>query len=217
VLYSCPSLVAHLRAMSLADLIILVEQAPVEDLRVLHHLAGVEDPPDEGCDNCPACDCSRKRQPAFQPAGAKNWYFPEEVQELIFERGRILGLFPDHIYGDPDEMPHSTLVVGGTPEKVKILSHRRGDDGENDTAEARANPLLGCCLWAKGDFDPRDVSEHARRPVNRLRNGSPVAGSMGVESERKRTPQEDLQAELAHWRAHVKPLHYPERQHQRTA
>jgi hypothetical protein len=213
--YSCPNILALLRSMSTPELLALIEQAPLEDLRVLHALAGIEDPPDEGCDDCPDCDCGRRRNGRqYRPEGEKSWYFPEEVQGAIFDRGRVVGLFPEREYGEARHEPPPTLVVEHVA-KVAILAKRRGEGQEEDTADARANPLLGFSLRSPGDLRSEDVSDHTRREVHRLRNGAPVAGMIGVEV--KAEAGWTVATELWQWRQFVKPKHYPARKGQRTA
>lgn len=107
------------------------------------------------------------------PVAGRGWYLPWEAMRVLLAR------LPE--YAEPAGLLAATACCPG-PAKVSVLAARRGElAAEADTAEARANGLLGAGLWHRGDLRAEDLPAKVGRRGKHLRNGHTVAGRVGVE------------------------------------
>lgn len=162
-----PSL-AQLQTLSVNNLLSLVQRASEERLRELWDTAGIEEPEViKSCGCRDECDCACEILDIR--FNLRDWYFPEDVLAAIQAR------LPE--YAEPIVEPPSTLVCQRAA-RVGVMAQRRGEGQPNDSPEARANPLIGCSLWQRGDN--REGEGHLQREVSRARNGSVVVGKVTV-------------------------------------
>lgn len=179
-----------LQRMTEAELLALVANATPPELLQLWDLGGIEDIDEPAIEDLPEGDSPPPLLSDDPPEPVYDWYFPLPVLIAICER------LPDCT--EPEHLPSATMVTERS-DKVTVLAKRRGENQEDDTPDARANPLLGFSLWTAGDLTPRQLLEHHQRQVTRLRNGAPVAGRIEVADE----PHDDewsLDAELEAFR-----------------
>ena len=162
----------QLKSMSVDSLLSLVQSASMDDLRTLWDLAGVEEPEMVKSCGCKGeCDCACEIIDI--PFRLRDWYFPEAVLDAIQAR------LPE--YAEPVLDPPATLVTDRAA-RARVMARRRGEGQPDDSPEARANPLIGCSLWQRGDN--KEGEGHLQREVSRARNGSVVVGKVTVAGRR---------------------------------
>lgn len=99
------------------------------------------------------------------PRAWREWYLPMAVQARL-----LLRLWPRE-YGERPFDPEPAFVF--LPEQKAAIMARRHK--------------AGLALFRPGDLAAMDLAEGLARPVERLRNGSPVAGVIGTEAEIRST------------------------------
>lgn len=187
--FRAPVRLGDIPSLSPAELLALVDSLSSTDLQTVWDRYGIDDEaegelPPCPC-GCPDCDCKVAFRFAGPPVARRAWYLPMFLflAPTVNLHERILRRLDQAAYAQAPEDPGYAATMPGSIERAGDYAARRGEGQLGDSAEARANGLLGYQVFGPRDLTPADLEDVAERlflPVRRARNGSLVAGEVKV-------------------------------------